>query len=85
MAYRYEEQISVHPILKIAYGALLLAYVVFTLGERDHTGVFLIFLPSIAILIAIPLLFGCCSAAKSRRDSSRPSDGDPCDHARSHK
>ena len=58
MAYRYEEQISVHPILKIAYGALLLAYVVFTLGERDHTGVFLIFLPSIAILIAIPLLFG---------------------------
>ena len=58
MAYRYEERISVHAIVKIAYGAMLLAYVVFPLGERDHTGVFLISLPIIAILIAIALLLG---------------------------
>lgn len=58
MTYRYEEQISFHPIVKISYGAMLLALVVFALGERDDADVFLISLPIVAILIAIPLLFG---------------------------
>ncbi len=58
MAYRYEEQVSVHPIVKVAYAAMLVAYVGFGLGGRDHTGILLIFLPVVVILIAIPLLFG---------------------------
>lgn len=58
MAYRYEEEISVHLIAKIAYGAMLLAYVVFALDQRAHVGLFLTFLPIVAILIAIPLVFG---------------------------
>ena len=57
MTYRYQEQISVHPIVKVAYLAMLLVFVL-TLTDADerraHVVVFLIG----TMLIAIPLLFG---------------------------
>jgi hypothetical protein len=58
MTYRYQEEIAFHPVVKIAYFAMLLTLVVFALGERDHSGSLLVFLPLAVILVAIPLLFG---------------------------
>ena len=57
MAYRYEEQVSVHPIVKIAYLAMLVVFVV-TLADPGEPRVLLVLLPIGAMLIAIPLLFG---------------------------
>jgi hypothetical protein len=58
MSYRYHEEISLHPIVKIAYLAMLLAFVAAALGDGgDDTPFFVLLLVGL-FLLAIPLVFG---------------------------
>ena len=54
MSYRCHEEISLHPIVKIAYLAMLLAFVAAALGNG---GFFVLLLVGL-LLLTIPLLFG---------------------------
>jgi hypothetical protein len=58
MAYRYQEEIGLHPIVKFSYLAMLLVFVVVGLRGEATGSSFLVLALVGVVLFSIPLLFG---------------------------